>query len=391
MYIYILIYVYLIIKSYSKRRREYFDIYLILVIILGFGYCIGVDWQMYQYYYDIFLSQNSIFNIFNLKLRIESGYLFISHLARILGLNYEVFIGSLQAILMYKLLKFIHQKTTNIAIATIFMLSNFLLGVMIEPVIRQFIALLFGVYGSEYLSKKQILKGILFFLLGSFFHKSICIFLIANILYYILFKKINLTFKVVVLIGIVLNFLILNIDSIILTLNILKKYQVYLLNETLRVYITAREINIYKIVFYTLQLLMYLYITLIVYPKSKKYNKLIQYFAVISIFILSSEIFFPIIGRIKIYFIPYLGIILGIIIELKDKYNIRKMVQCIIIMISLLYFWSMFKNYSYKFLPYKNYILEYVRGNDYKNYYEKVKKFKIQMEKNKKVIKIDYR
>ena len=213
MYIYIGLYAYLIIKSFTRRKNVFTDILVILIFILGFGYCVGVDWIAYQYYYDILLAKINFLDIFNLNDRIEKGYLILNYFGRILKLNYESFMGILLSVNLYYFLKFIKSKTTNVSLSIVFMLSTFLFGLIAEPGIRQFSVLVLGIYATDYLSDKKKIKYILMIILGIFIHNSILILPIVHFFYYKCIRKINLSLMKVIFFFLIIFVLIRNISQ----------------------------------------------------------------------------------------------------------------------------------------------------------------------------------
>ena len=381
MYIYTLLYVYLIAKVYGKRKKMIIDIFIILVLTLGFSYCMGVDWIMYQYYYDIVLDKITFLEIFDLRTRIEKLFLILNYLGKRIGMNYEIFKVILEGIFLIKFLKFLQKKTDNIAIAVIFLLSAFLFGSLVEPGIRQFIASVLGIYSVDYFEKRNFFKSFLLIFLGGFLHKSLYIFLIIIIFYQIIIKQIDLTLKKVIIILIILFFIINNMNDIVLSFSFFEQYQVYFLKNDILEFTSERVRSVEVMLFYIGQVLLYLYITIFIYPTCRKYNKSIQYMAILGILFLFLENKLPILFRFRIYFLPYLAIVIGNIDSSKKiKICFKEIIKIIVILISILYFINMLKHYKYKYIPYRNYIIECLIGKEYSNYYEKVENFNKRLE-----------
>ncbi|MHB9338844.1 EpsG family protein [Fusobacterium pseudoperiodonticum] len=357
-----------------ENKKSTFLIFLI-IFLFCFSYQMGIDWISYQDLYEniaLRLSWNQIITQYTGS---ERGYVILNLFFYKLGFNYEIFMGLILGICSFIVLNFIKKKSKNYYLAFYFFLIIFFLSALLEPLVRQVIALTFFIVGIKYIERKNFFKYVLIIILAAQFHRT------AYLLIPLYFIK-NLKFSMKKIILIVFSFKILLDYILILILYIFPKYSVYLKEIK---YMSKGGTSLITIIMSC----YYLYVEFYAYKFSRNYQNYILNFACLYVIIDLVTAYFPILGRMNLYFAPFISIAISYIGSLYyiDKRKIRLLkgrinnvflVIISFIMATIIFYRRVAMNElaSFGYLNYKNYIIEFIKGDLKKNFLEKSQEYK---------------
>lgn len=370
-YIYLSIYFFFgsIKEEILKKNKSKFLIFF-LIFFFCFTYQMGTDWLSYQNYYENIFPNTSLENLLMKNARIERGYILLNVVFYNLGFNYEIFSGIVLSFCTYMILKYIQEKSQNKYIAFYIFFIYAFYAALLEPLMRQVIALTFFIISLKYLEKRKSLKYMFFIFLAAQFHRTAYLLLP---LYFINYIKFSLK-KVIIMI---ISFKLLLNTMIDLAIYIFPKYIEYL---TATRY-APKELTITTVVMSIYHILIIFYI----YKNSNEKRNYILNFASIYIILYSIVVYFPIINRLNLYFAPFIGITLSYVTDIyffngKISNSIGKKLVVVIFtfLVATIIFYRRITaggdlvNLAY--LNYKNYIIEFLKG-DLKNNFSEKKSF----------------
>ena len=301
-YIYLSIYFFLgsIKEEILKKNKSKFLIFF-LIFFFCFTYQMGTDWLSYQNYYENIFPNTSLENLLMKNARIERGYVLLNIIFYNLGFNYEIFSGIILSFCTYTILKYMQEKSQNKYIAFYIFFIYAFNAALLEPLMRQVIALAFFIISLKYLEKRRFLKFILVVFLAAQFHRTAYLLLP---LYFINYIKFSLK-KVIIMI---ISFKLLLNTMIDLVIYIFPKYIEYL---TATRY-APKELSITTVVICIYHILIIFYI----YKNSNEKRNYILNFAGIYVILYSIVAYFPIINRLNLYFAPFIGITLSYVTDI---------------------------------------------------------------------------
>ncbi|WP_336182149.1 EpsG family protein [Fusobacterium polymorphum] len=364
-------------ENYKKNKKDYF--LWIIIFVAAFKYKIGTDWYHYQNFYEDIIPEMKFSYFFQKNIGeyfgrypFERIYGFLNYIFYKLGFNYEFFQGIVMSFLLFKVFKFIKEKSNNYyyAILILFMTSFF--QYMFEPFFRQLIAIGLFLIAIDYLQKNNKIKYIIIILLATCFHKSACIMLIL-----LFSKKLKFNNKKLIFFISFMYIVVFNMQNIIAHIPFISSYLSYFNTmKTPETHTVARNTNI---IFDLLKIALAIFkINLIFfsYRRSKKYNKEIENMAIAFCVLSIVSLKLPIIERIQGYFmIPYV-ISLSNLMEFKISEGYKITVLNRILMIALMLYSLLFfvKNIglnernAFRYNNYKNYIFEMKRESSLEKY-----------------------
>lgn len=155
---------------------------LIIALIVGFRYEVGVDWEGYK---DRF---QEIVNNPSLKYSdqyMEIGFFYINQIIAKLGLSYEWMFFTMALITWYFIFKSVPGFLLPLLIFFLFVDEYFFWGM---NGVRQFAAIGIWLFSVKYIITKDFIKYFTLILLGSIFHKSMLLLLP---LYFVPYNKIS--------------------------------------------------------------------------------------------------------------------------------------------------------------------------------------------------------
>ena len=357
-----------------KNMKSTFLIFLI-IFLFCFSYQMGIDWISYQDLYENIALKLTWDQIVTQYIGSERGYVILNIFFYKLGFNYELFMASVLGICSFIILNFIKKKSKNYYLSFYFFLIIFFMSALLEPLVRQVIALTFFIVGIKYIERKKFFKYILIIILAAQFHRT------AYLLMPLYFVK-NLKFSMKKIILIVFSFKILLEYILIFILYIFPKYSVYL-NEIK--YMSKGGTSLITIVMGC----YYLYVEFYAYKFSRMFQGYILNFASLYVIIELITAYFPILGRMNLYFAPFISITISYIGDLhyvnKRKINLfrGKWNNIILVIFSFIMSTTMFYRRvvinelsSFTYLNYKNYIIEFIKGDLKNSFLEKSEEYK---------------
>lgn len=192
-------------KLYTKDRLtinlKYFLFLIIISIIVGYRYNVGVDWDGYRIAFlesgNLTFEENSF----------EFAYFTISKIMNLLGFGYQQFFFLINLFTWYFIFKSIPKKLLFYFIFFLFCTEFFFWSM---NGIRQFTAISLFLFSIKYILDKQLIKFILTLIFAGLFHKSAFIFFP---LYFIPYKK--LYNRTIMLIIFLFSFLFGNISRVV--------------------------------------------------------------------------------------------------------------------------------------------------------------------------------
>lgn len=364
-------------ENYKKNKKDYF--LWIIIFVAAFKYKIGTDWYHYQNFYEDIIPEMKFRYFFQKNISeyfgrypFERIYGFLNYIFYKLGFNYEFFQGIVMSFLLFKVFKFIKEKSNNYyyAILILFMTSFF--QYMFEPFFRQLIAIGLFLIAIDYLQKNNKIKYIIIILLAACFHKSACIMLVL-----LFSKKLKFNNKKLVFFIFFMYIVVFNMQNIIAHIPFISSYLSYFDTiKTPETHTVARNTNI---IFDLLKIALAIFkINLIFfsYRRSKKYNREIENMAIAFCVLSIVSLKLPIIERIQGYFmIPYV-ISLSNLMEFKisEGYKIRvlnRILMTALMLYSLLFFVKnigLNERNAFRYNNYKNYIFELKRESSLEKY-----------------------
>jgi len=383
--------IYLFIFTYIYARAILFELllikktdlflYFLIIFILCFSYSTGADWRYYQNFYENIVPSLTFTDFLNDNTYFERGYALLN-IVFYNFLNYELFMGLISGLCVYIIIKRITQYSHNSYIAISLYLSAFFLTALLEPTIRQLIAMSIIIYGLKYIDTNKFLQYLLVLILAAQFHQSAYIFII---LYFM--NKINLDIKKTIILFIFMAIIILNLQTILFYLGdyltFLQKYLVYFQSERIINYERSFIVSIY----FSIKSIIYLIIIFYAYDQYPYRKIYIKNLAITSIILGYLSGYFPILIRINTYLEFFLCVALSYIGYLNISINNKKIIitswtkiiiiSLLIIMNIVTYGTSLLSTdlNQYKFFQYKNYFIEIIKGNLHENGNTKIEHF----------------
>jgi transmembrane protein EpsG len=171
-------------EASPKLRLQHFAGLLILSLIIGFRYKVGVDWEGYK---DGFNSiKSSPFLLYRDQFW-ELGYFFINKTIAKLGLSYEWMFFTVALISWYFIFKSFPKLLLPLLIFFLFVDEYFFWSM---NGVRQFAAMSIWMLATRYIINKKLVKYLLLIFIASLFHRSVLILVpFYFIPYHILYKK----------------------------------------------------------------------------------------------------------------------------------------------------------------------------------------------------------
>lgn len=356
-------------------------LYFLIILILCFSYGSGADWRYYQNFYESIAPSLTFINFLNNDIGFERGYALLNIIFYNF-LNYELFMGFISGVCTYIIIKNLIRYSHNSYIAISLYLSAFFLTALLEPTIRQIIAMTIIIYGLKYIDKNKFVPFLLVIIFAAQFHQSAYIFIF---LYFA--NKINLDLKKTIITFIILAILISNIqitlDYMSNFLPFLKKYLVYIESTRYDNYSRSISVSVYM----TLKSIIYLIIIFYAYDKYKYRKLYIKNIAIVTVLIQYLSDSFPMLNRVTTYTEFFLCVALSYIgylsINIRNKnIVIRGWTKIIVIsffLITNVLVWRISAGgndlNTYKFFQYKNYFIEMVKGDLHESGDEKIENF----------------
>lgn len=350
-----------------KSKKNNFIIFLI-IFLFCFSYQMGTDWLSYQSYYEKALLKVSWKEILKYDSGFEIGYIIINLFFYNLGISYEIFIGIVLSICTFVILKYIQKNSKNYYLAIFVFFISFLLAALVEPLVRQLIALTLFIISIKYIERKRAIKYMFIIFLATLFHKS-AFFLFP--LYFI--KYINISIKKLLVMLFLLKMTLLKIFPILLFY--FEGYYNYLYFGR---YSVQKQIGITNI----LMLILYMFILFFIY--GKKRNKIIYNFSILFIVIYFFSPNFSILSRMNLYFSPFIAITFSYVSDsslnkknliLFYNHNLLKItkVMFIFLVFTVIFYRKSVHSelFKYAYLNYKNYIFVFFKGELKKDFNEK--------------------
>lgn len=382
-FIFIILFI-LSIKNENKKRAKVSNLIVgFITFILAFNYKMGTDWLAYQEYYDIKILNYSFKDIIlNNPFREEVGYVILNILGNKLKLNYEFFMAILISFCIINILKIGSKKSENYYIFILVIFVEYIFGVSIEPVIRQFIAVTMTVIGYRYIEKKELLKYFLIILVAIQFHTSAVLGLIIYFLDKIKINKKRILVLAIIIFTIIkiLPFLLENISNLISNRYI--DMYLYYANE---IYKTKINKTLIEKIINNIMTLIWLYIIFFTHNENKK--NYIKNSALIYVICNYFQDMLPILYRVQGYFVVPFAITLSYSPKItffnKKIIFYKNSFRYIMIVFIYILFISIFVRRVYttdlnimRYGKYKNYFIEWINGNKANNFEEKKKEYK---------------
>lgn len=291
-----------------KHNSKYlFLIFLILTLFISLrSINVGVDADSYKkIYYDI--TKYNFLDVMHYD-RYEIGYKYLCKIFSLIWNNYQFFLSFISIFQMLAVYFFIKNNSKNYAISS-FIFITFQTYVFFFGILRQAMALAILLFAIRYLKENKAVQFIFLVILASLFHKTAAIFLLAYPLKYI---KIN---KKTIILFTVLVFFILLFGKEIIT---------FITNFVYKPSnLTYNGGEGYKLLF-----LMYCICVVGYIFKSKlevqdKNNILFLQVLMIGTLVQCLSPTFRNVGRLVIYFFPFIDVLLANVYELIDNKKIR--------------------------------------------------------------------
>lgn len=323
----------IVFQTTSKLDLKHLIAILIISIIVGFRYQVGVDWEGYvRIFQDI--SSNSRLNSFTENL--ELGYFYINYSIGYLGLSYQWMFFVVAGFTWYFYFKSVPKYILPFFIFFLFTDEYFFWGM---NGVRQFAAISIWVFSVKFIINKDLKLFILSILGASLFHQSAILLLPF---YFVPYQKLyNRSYwliiyflSIIAVFFLDLSAIYQNLDSLILGLSdnidTVQRYSNYAENG-----LSSNELSLGLGFFF--KLLINIVIIFLSKDLINKNYQLKPYFFLYFIGTILFNIFyeFQIIGRITNYFLIFRSLVLAFIIYhliLSKKYRI------VAILIMVLYF-----------------------------------------------------
>jgi len=153
----------------QKLRTEHFIALLILSIVIGFRYEVGVDWEGYKQTFELIKANPQVqFN----DQYMEIGFFFINRIIADLGLSYQWMFFVVTFITWYFYFKSLPDFLLPLLLFFLFVDEYFFWGM---NGVRQFTAMSIWMLATQYIITKNVKKYILLLLLASLIHRSVLI------------------------------------------------------------------------------------------------------------------------------------------------------------------------------------------------------------------------
>jgi hypothetical protein len=332
-----------------KLRLQHFVAILIISLIVGFRFEVGVDWEGYKTIYNSLKDSTGI--TFSNQ-RLEPGYFFINLIISRLGLSYGWMFFTVSLITWYFFFKSVPKLFLRFFIFSLFVDEYFFWGM---NGVRQFAAISIWLVATRQIVNRNFFKYILLIILASLFHLSV---LILIPFYFIPYFKLNNKYY---WIGLFLVTLIIGSSSIFV--NFIESIVTYL-GQKIEILGILRYVESKMFVInqstkiglgYLFRIVLNLFLILISSRVLKAYPQATIYFILFFIgailFNLSYNI--QLLGRINQYFLIMRSVVLAISIYhfwQIPKYRVFVIVFCFLY---FLLFLSAIYNSSNKCSPYQ--------------------------------------
>lgn len=150
----------------------------LLALFAGLRYYTGYDYISYGEYFN---EADTILDLFNGSVRLESGYLFLSSLFSSIGLNYYTFVLFFSVLSLATFTFFLYKYLPYPSMVLVYYYSRFFMARDMGQVRGAFAAVIL-LFAIPYILKKQPLKFLLVVYLASLFHVTSFAFIAAYIL-----------------------------------------------------------------------------------------------------------------------------------------------------------------------------------------------------------------
>ncbi len=310
-------------EDIKKNPKYLFFVFMILTFFISFrSINVGVDAQSYkEIFYDI--SKCNFLDVYNYD-RYEVGYKYLCKIFSLVWNNYQFFLSSVSIFQMIAVYNFIKNNSKNYAISS-FIFITFETYIFFFGILRQGLALAILLFSIKYLKENKVFKFIILVLIASLFHKTAGVFIIAYPLKYL---KIN---KISIIIFSVLCFITLLFGKEII-------------NFILSFIYKPASIKFNSGEGYKLLLLMYSICIIGYILKNKlilqnKNNILFLEILMLGTLIQCLSPTFKNVGRLVIYFFPFIDILLANIFEVIECKKYKIALFCLmIISLSMFYY-----------------------------------------------------
>lgn len=179
----------LVIPDKNSKKSIYIFLVIILILLGGFRWETGNDWQPY---YTFFVSFD--YNKFDFKVRFETGYVQFVRFIRSFTSNYTIFLLIYSAVIIGLKTHILYKFSNAILIALLLYWATLIADI---TAVRQAMAMSFCMLSLIFVVKQQPIRFIICVLLGVSFHASAFIFFIA---YWIYNREWSVSFKVSILV-----------------------------------------------------------------------------------------------------------------------------------------------------------------------------------------------
>lgn len=311
-----ILFIYLVIRydirENPKNRLLYYKLMLIILILVsGLRYRLGMDTPIYlDYFYhnDIKIEDFSFVDI--LDLNMEPLFSILNSLVYYLGGKFY-HIQLIQAILVNSLVFIYFRRHSNYIFLCAFIYYIWLfLGFNMEEM-RSSISVVLCLFANDYILNKKWIKGGFLYFVGFLFHYAT---IFAVIVLFFLFLRLNFKGIIILLLSFIIGGYLHFLLEDYLTLlefsgSVSNKVSYYIENDSY----TIQSGNVNYFIVYILPLLIYPFISLYYVKKHCRNNRILQFepFVMIGLICVIMQFYIPLFYRFEhffsIYFILYIS------------------------------------------------------------------------------------
>ncbi|MCV9927431.1 EpsG family protein [Flavobacterium sp. LS1R49] len=355
MAIYIFIFILFFLFSYleirtsieaSQKNVLYIILYSFLVLLVGFRWETGTDWNQYLKNFTNSTSIDTI--IVNILLGFEIGYGLFTFFIRSLTDNYTVFLV-IHAILYYFLIFRANKQLSPFPFVSLLVFYVSTMGILGSN--RQLIALAICLFSLKFVLEKKAFKFFLCVLIAFLFHTSALLFIV----YYFLNRHFSKVFIILVLLGAIIigksslpGMLFSNIASLLGGASA-SKVDIYSENVVSETSLSLVGL-IRRILFFILFFVNYKILSIKFLPYKLLFN---GFFLGLVIYFLFSSSFIALAGRGSFYFNVMECFLLSSQLLLFKSKRDRAYLLLIFFVYSYLIFFQSISEYPELFIPYK--------------------------------------
>ena len=319
--------------------------FIIIFIYLALRYEFGNDYEWYLISFNS-LKEFDLVDFFEVILPYEPGWIFINWLFKKIGFfSLIIFTSLINCLLYYYLIKkFLPVKLYWLAVFIYFFLPNFML--LHSSAMRQSIAIIIFIYSWNFLLNKKPIKYFICIAVAITFHFSAVILIPCYIIVFLIDKKINFYWGVLIYSFYLSLFLFQTFWSSLIFDSIGNFNEKYLYYQN-----SATTNSGLGFLYFSVLFILTLYF-------EKKQTRDIQFIfknSIVSFLIIPLALIIDMTGRLGMYFSPALIIVLPSIFKSLRNHNIKFIYISIIICITLFQFFQFMvsDNYSPFFYNYK--------------------------------------